>query len=111
MAISGLAMADDVKTSKCANSKSVANQLNQKMERVAMSQAIPNGTVMIRYTIDENNMIHIAEIQTNDEVLKGIVMSSLEGQTVNLKGEHCNEGFVRMNFVETNNETQSSFTF
>ncbi|HSZ72487.1 MAG TPA: hypothetical protein VK750_07400 [Cytophagaceae bacterium] len=111
MSISGLAMADEGGASKCSNSKSVASQLNRKMEEIASQQAIPNGTVMIRYTIDEDNKIHIADIQTNDLSLKEIVMNSLEGQSVKLKGEHCNEGFVRMNFVETNSKTKSHFQF
>ncbi|MDF2456532.1 MAG: hypothetical protein K0R51_2525 [Cytophagaceae bacterium] len=107
MSVSGLAMADEGETCKCANSKSVALQLNRKMEQASAAHGIPNGTVMLRYTIDENNQVHIAEIQSNNDLLKSIVSTNLEGQTIKMKGERCTEGYVRMNFVDTGNETKA----
>ena len=104
-------MADEGETCKCSNSKAVAAQLNDKMEQVAATQSIPNGTVVLRYTLDENNKVHISDIQTNDASLKEIVVSYLEGQTVKVKGEHCAEGYVRMNFVETDHKTKTYYLF
>lgn len=107
MSISGLAMADEGETCKCSNSKSVATQLNRKMEQASTIESIPNGTVMLRYTIDENNKVHIAEIQSNNDLLKSIVITKLEGQEIKVKGERCTEGYVRMNFVDTGNKTKA----
>lgn len=107
MSVSGLAMADEGETCKCSNSKSIATQLNRKMEKAATVQGIPNGTVMLRYTIDENNQVHIAEIQSNNDLLKSIVSTNLEGQTIKVKGERCTEGYVRMNFIDTGNKTKA----
>lgn len=107
MSLSGLAMADEGETCKCSNSKSVAIQLNRKMEQASTIESIPNGTVMLRYTIDENNQVHIAEIQSNNDLLKSIVTSKLEGQTIKVKGERCTEGYVRMNFVDMGNKTKA----
>jgi hypothetical protein len=107
MSVSGLAMADEGEACKCSNSKFVATQLNRKMEQAASIQGIPNGTVMLKYTIDENNQVHIAEIQSNSDLLKSIVTANLEGQTIKVKGERCTEGYVRMNFIDTGNKTEA----
>jgi hypothetical protein len=107
MSVSGLAMADEGEACKCSNSKFVATQLNRKMEQAASIQGIPNGTVMLKYTIDENNQVHIAEIQSNSDLLKSIVTANLEGQTIKVKGERCTEGYVRMNFIDTGKKTEA----
>lgn len=104
LSVSGLAMADQGETCKCANSQEVASQLSVKMDKVSTRIAIPNGTVILRYSLDENNKIHLMEVQTNDAALKQIVLDNLEGLVVKLKGEKCAEGIVRMKFVESSND-------
>lgn len=104
LSVSGLAMADQGETSKCANSQQVAAQLSHKMDKVSTRVAIPNGTVILKYSLDENNAIHIEEIQTNDAALKQIVKENLEGLIITLKGDKCAEGIVRMKFVGSSND-------
>lgn len=107
ISVSGFTMADNGEACKCSNSKSVALQLNRKMEQAAAVHGIPNGSVIIKYTIDDNDRVHIAEIESNNDVLKSIVVSNLEGQKIKVKGERCVEGYVRMNFVDTGNKTEA----
>lgn len=104
LSVSGLAMADQEETCKCSNSQQIAAQLSQKMDKVSTRVAIPNGTVILKYSLNENNAIHIEEIQTNDAALKKIVLENLEGLIVTVKGEKCAEGLVRMKFVESSND-------
>ena len=104
LSVSGLAFADQEETCKCANSQQIASQLSRKMDKVSTRIAIPNGTVILKYSVDENNAIHIQDIQTNDAALKQIVMENLEGLIVSIKGEKCAEGMVRMKFVESSND-------
>jgi len=104
LSVSGLAMADQGETCKCSNSQEVASQLSAKMDKVSTRIAIPNGTVILKYSLDENNKIHLMEVQTNDAALKQIVLDNLEGLGVKLKGEKCAEGIVRMKFIESSND-------
>jgi len=104
LSVSGLAMADQGETCKCSNSQEIASQLSRKMDKVSTRIAIPNGTVILKYSLDENNTIHIQEVQTNDAALKQIVMDNLEGLIIKVKGEKCAEGVVRMKFIESSND-------
>ncbi len=104
LSVSGLAMADQGETCKCSNSQAIASQLSHKMDKVSTRIAIPNGTVILKYSLDENNKIHILEVQTNDAALKQIVMDNLEGLEIKVKGEKCAEGVVRMKFIESSDD-------
>jgi len=111
LSVSGLAFADQEETCKCSNSQQIAAQLSHKMDKVSTRIAIPNGTVILRYSINENNIIHIEEVQTSDAALKHIIMENLEGLVVNLKGEKCAEGIVRMRFVESSDDEINTLMF
>jgi hypothetical protein len=104
LSVSPLAMADKGETCKCSNSQEIASQLSVKMDKVSTRIAIPNGTVILKYSIDENNKIHLLEVQTNDKALKQIVLDNLEGLVIKVKGERCAEGIVRMKFAASSND-------
>ncbi|MDB5257937.1 MAG: hypothetical protein JWM14_2632 [Chitinophagaceae bacterium] len=104
LSVSQLAMADQGETCKCSNSQEIASQLSVKMDKVSTRVAIPNGTVILKYSIDNMNRIHLLDVQTNDAALKQIVLENLEGLVIKVKGEKCAEGIVRMKFVESSND-------
>lgn len=107
----GLAYADQEGTCKCSNSQEIASQLSKKMDKVSTRIAIPNGTAVVKYSLDENNTVHLLDVQTNDDALKQIILENLDGLIIKTKGEKCPEGVVKMKFIESSDDEINTHMF
>ena len=55
-------------------------------------------TVMISYTVDENNVIHVQEISTSNAELKAYVLKHLEGKKIKNMQMDGKNGVVKVQF-------------
>ncbi len=99
MGVSKVAMADNKETCNCINTRSVSMQLSNLMQHAVVAKTNPEGAVMVQYTIDANNCIHIEAIQSNSEALTALVKNELEGKKIKMNGSQCTSGFIKFNFT------------
>lgn len=104
MGVSKLAVADNGETCKCTNTKSVSKQVRQIMEDATASIDNPQGAVMVEYSIDANNNIHVEATQSNSDVLSEFVKNHLEGQSIHMNGSQCTHGYLKVNFTSASTD-------
>jgi len=111
MGVSGLAMADNGETCNCINTRSVSKQLSNMMQHAVVAKTNPAGAVMVQYTIDGNNRIHIEAMQSNSEILSTLVKNELEGKKIKMNGSQCTSGFLKINFTGAQQENINYFLY
>lgn len=107
--LSTAAIAGEGTVNKRSNQESKNSQiLTQKISNMlGYPSYILNGTsetVMISYSVDENNMIHVQEISTSNIALKQYVLKHMDGKKMKKNHMEGKNGVVKVHFNGTQSE-------